>query len=287
MRNIRTTAAVVLTVLLAAGCSNATAPTASSAISQPSAGAASPVVVTPQVVAISPAVAPSSGAPGHTVTVQPAATSATPEAAVRAYLAGVAAADVTEILGASAIDEMSSKFDFSAFVARIRAMLLTTSLAPARDPFFVEINRAEQTSRILGPVRNLAYSLLSTETIDGSTISPADRARADAFSQQVDPARLAGMRVVAVRLSNPTIQKSARNLANFAAQAAIYGADEMAEWLALISFEDRLYVVGFSVFRYGSGWKVSSQVANLAGTSPLGTAKPITTEEFDRLTIPQ
>ena len=45
------------------------------------------------------------------------------------------------------------------------------------------------------------------------------------------------------------------------------------------------YYVGFTLLRYGSDWKVSEQVANLANTNALGTAQPTTVEEFNRLTI--
>ena len=188
------------------------------------------------------------------------------------------------ILAASAIDEMSRGFQFDLYVDRLKAMSLVTSLAPATSPMYVAMNQAQLTSRTLGAVRNLSWSLLSTEKIAGTMIVPADKARADTFTTAVDPARLAALQVVDVRLSMPSLQNSPKNLSNWAAQAAVYSADEISEWLALISFENKLYVVGFTMIRYGANWKVEQQVANLAGTDSLGTAQPTTADGFDQIT---
>ena len=196
-----------------------------------------------------------------------AAGPATPEDAVRDYLAGVAQADVGKILDASAIDEMSAGFRFDIQTDRLKAMNLTGSLAPADYPMFVDMNRAQQSAIVLGQVRNLVYSLLSSEQVDGSIIVPADKARADAFITQVDPSRLAGLAVADIRFPLPRLEHDPTYLANPAKQAAIYGADELTERVALVTFEGQIYGIGFTLLRFGDVWKVSSQVSNLTGTN--------------------
>ncbi len=181
---------------------------------------------------------------------------ATPEDAIRGYLAGVATADVIRILGVAAIEEMSSGFHVDLQTDRLQAMQVTRSLAPATSTFYVGLNQAIQTSWLLGQVRNLAYSLLSTESIDGTLIVPADKARADAFAAQVDVTRLANLTVEDIRFPNATLQDDARYLANAAALASIYDADEMTERLALVSLDGRQYAIGFTLLRYGNDWKV-------------------------------
>ncbi len=156
-----------------------------------------------------------------------AAGRATPEDAVRDYLAGVAQADVSKILDASAIDEMSAGFRFDLLADRLKAMNLTGSLAPAEYPMFVDMNRAQQAATVLGQVRSLVYSLLSSEQVDGSIIVPADKARADAFIKQVDPSRLSGLAVADIRFPTPRVEHDPTYLANRAKQAAMYGADEI------------------------------------------------------------
>jgi hypothetical protein len=223
---------------------------------------------------------PSPGAAG-----QPSATTfATPEDAVREYLAGVAAGDVERILGASAIEEMSSGFDFASLARRLRTLMLTTFLAPSEYPFFADMDRELVAARLLSQVRMLVYSLLSEEPIDGSPIILEDPARAERFVAQVDPSRLANLTVEDIRFSNAAFADDERWLANAAATAATYGADELTERLVLFSLDGKLYDLGFTLLRYGDGWKVSDQVANLAGTSTLGAARPTTAEDYDRAT---
>ena len=209
---------------------------------------------------------------------------ATPDDAVRHYLAGVSAGDAAMIVEASAVDEMSHGFDFAAQVDRLKAMELTNGLAPAEYPLFADIDRAVVSARILGQAKMLVYSLLTSETLDGSIIVPADRARGDAFVSEVDPSRLAGLSVQDVRYSDAKHENDPRVLENAARQAAIYGADDLTERLALVDLDGQLYEVGFTLLRYGDDWKVSSQAAVLGGTPVLGTAVPTTREEYDQKT---
>ena len=235
-------------------------------------------VLPPQVARVA-AASPAAAQPGTT-------SLPTPEDAVRQYIAGMAAGDVGMILDATAVDEMSAGFDFAAQVERVRAMMLTFGLAPTQYPFFADMDHTIAAAQILGQTKMLVYSLLSTETIDGNTIVPADKQRADAFVAQVDPARLAGLTVRDIRYSNPTYEHNPKNLETAARQAAMYGADELTERLALVELDGKLYEVGFTLLRYGEEWGIYSQVANLANTPILGTAVPTTLEEYDYETSP-
>jgi hypothetical protein len=209
--------------------------------------------------------------------------SATPEDAVTAYLDGVARQDINQILGASAIEEPAANFDFRRYVDRLQAMPLMVSPAPASDPFLIAINQARRENEILSSVRNLAYSLLTGETIDGSMIANPEPQRVDAFVTALDTSRLAGIELVQIGAPLPDLLNSERFQANAAEQARIYGADELTERLALFTFEGQPYVAGFTLLRYGTDWKVMSQVSNLAGTSALGTVQATTVAQFEDL----
>jgi hypothetical protein len=208
----------------------------------------------------------------------------TPEDAVRAYMSGVANADADRILRATAIEEVSSAFRFDLSAERLNAMLLFDSLAPADYPFYADVNRAMQSARVLRQVQMLAYSLLSSEKIDGTAIVPVDRARAEAFISEVDPSRLGGLTIADIRFPNAKFEHATRYLATSALRAGTYGADELTERMVLFGFEGKLYDVGFTLLRYGEGWKVLEQDSALGGTDSLGTAQPTTAEDFDRLT---
>ena len=99
-----------------------------------------------------------------------------------------------------------------------------------------------------------------------------------------DPSRLAGLTVVDGRYPNAKFEHDARNVANGAAVATIYGADELTERLALISLDGKLYEVGFTLLRYGDDWRISSQTSALGNTAAVGTAAPTTQDDYDRET---
>ena len=179
---------------------------------------------------------------------------------------------------------MSTGFDFVAAVDRLQAFIPGDTLGPAEYPFYADINRATLSYRILRKVQNLAFGLLSGEEFDGRVISPVDGAWAETFVNRVDPARLADLKVQDVRFSNARYEHNERQLANMAKLAAVYGADEMTERLVLFSFEGQLYDLGFMVIRYADGWMVFDQVAYLAGTDSLGTARLTTVEDYERTT---
>ncbi len=214
----------------------------------------------------------------------PAPGATTPEDAVSAYVAAIAANDVDAILAASATDEMVAGFDFQAYSERMQVLALIQSLAPGEYPLFGDMNRYQQASWILGQVRSLAYGLLSDEEVDGQIIAPADADRISAFVAAVDPARLAGLTVLASRFPVPDMATNERYLANGAAMAAIYGADELTERLALIELDGQTYALGFTLLRYGDNWKVSSQSSPISGLPALGTAVPTTRDEFEEQT---
>lgn len=207
-------------------------------------------------------------------------TFATPEEAILHYVEGIAENDAGKILEASAIDEMSEGFDFARYVTRLNAMELMQSPAPAEYAFYRELNKMQLSAGLLRQVRNFAYSLLSGEVIDGRPIIDVDEARIGRFIQNVDPARLAGITVEQISFPSARFQDDPRYLENMAKIAAIYGADEMTDRVALFTFDDDDYFMGFQLLRYGDGWKVSQQSTPLVNLSTLGTPAPITPEAF-------
>jgi hypothetical protein len=213
-----------------------------------------------------------------------AAGSTTPDEAVREYMAAVAASDAGRILDASAIDEMAEGHRFTESLDRLQAFIPNVMLAPAEYPFYVEVNRAQRANEIMSQVLMLAYGLLSGEAIDFSPIVPVDRAWAESFAAQVDPARLAGIEVMDARFPNPDLETSERYLQTAATLAATYSADELTERLVLLSFEGQTYSLGFTLLRYGDTWLVSSQSSPIGGTSTLGTATPMSVEEYEDVT---
>lgn len=264
--------------LLFGGCSSATSPAPTGGAptgGAPTLGPASQTVAPTAAAVAAPstasASAPGPASPEATPAPTSAPTYATPEDAVTACLLGVAHDDADAILAASAVDEMATGFDFSAYVDRLRWLYPVNMMAPATDPLYVAANRATETKAILTEARNLIYSLLSTETLDKGSV--ADKTRADAFVSQVDPKQLAGLVIVKIQFPNPSLENDAKYKDAMLASARTYGADDKTERVAYVVLGKQSFGVGITLLRYGNGWKVSDLYSDLAGTSVYGFAQ--------------
>jgi hypothetical protein len=206
---------------------------------------------------------------------------AAPEDAIRQYMNGVAANDADQILQACGIDEVASKFQWEAWAERLQAILPWSKLAPSQYPLYATENQYARAADILLQVRNLAYGLLSSLPTDGTTVAPVTKDQVEKYAREVDPSLLAGLKVLEVKFPIAHLAGDARTLSTFAAQARVYGADEMTERLALFELNGKTYEVGFQLLRYGSSWIVLSQSSALSGLDSTGVAKPISQSDFD------
>ncbi len=205
----------------------------------------------------------------------------TPDLAVRAYIQALAAGDLAALLDATAIDEMAAGYRFDLLTKRLGAWTPST-LPPSDYPLYAAMNREFLESRLLGQTVQLAYSLLSDQpTGEGAGIQMSD-AQVDFFLADVDPARLASLELIDSRFPDPKWEHDERAVANAQQTAATYGADEWTERLALVSFDDALYEVGFSLLRYGGEWKVQGQSSAYGNMSVFGAARPTTKELYER-----
>jgi hypothetical protein len=224
-----------------------------------------------------------SGAPGQGF--------ATPDEAVKAYLAGVAANDFDAVLATCAIQQMATGYRFDIAAPYYSIIDLSFMWAPATNTFYQQVNAGLATGQITRTVLDLSYSLLLANNPDfadliksGSPIAGVDAAKAQAFATAVDPSQLTGLSVIEVRFPKASIENDPRTAKNFATRASIYSADEWTERVALVTLDGQDYVVGFGLVRYGSDWFVAYPNSSLYGTPTTGVATPITQEEFDTTT---
>lgn len=213
-----------------------------------------------------------------------ALTFATPEEAITHYFAGLAEADPDKLLAACAVAEMAEGFDFALYTERLGLLMPMQSPAPADDPLYVAANKMQFSAEILGRAKIFAYSLLSEEEVTQGAPIQLEPDRIAAFEQAVAPPGLAAVELQTIGRPDPALMTSDLYLENAAKQAAAYGADELTERVALFSFGEESYFVGFTLLRYGQSWKISQQTSPLAGTSALGAPQQTTVEEFESLT---
>lgn len=209
----------------------------------------------------------------------------TPEEAILHYFEGVAQADAAKIFQACAIDEMSEKFRFDLYTERFGMYMPVMSLSPTDYPFYVEINKIQRSAQILNRVKIFAFSLLSDEAVGGGIpiiIDPEeDGERIGNFVQDVDPTRLAQLKVEKIGLPDETRMNSDQYLESAAKLARAFGADESTERVALFSFAQNYYYLGFTLLRYGETWKIGDQFSPLAKTDTLGSPNVTTVAEFE------
>jgi len=273
-RRIETIGAVGGLLLLAALSLPASALAAS-----PGPGPVGPESPAPSGVTASPA---ESGAPAQGF--------ATPEEAVKAYLAGVAANDYGAVLATCAIDQMAAGYDFELAVSNYQVIGFAFMWAPATNPFYQQINQGIGEGQIAHALLFLSYSLLVTDptisqALQNDSLSvPSDAAKAQEFMSEVDPSKLAGLSVVDVRFPKASLENNSKLLAGYATRAKIYSADEWTERVALVTLDGKDYVVGFALVRYGSDWFVAYPSSPLYGLPSTGIAVPTTQEQFDTTT---
>jgi hypothetical protein len=205
----------------------------------------------------------------------------TPEEAITYYFEGVVQTDVDKILQACAVNEMGENFRFDLYTERLKALTPYFSLSPTDYPLYVEINKAQRAAQILNRVKMFAFSLLSSEPVgEGKTIL-IDAERTKNFIRDVAPNRLAQLKVEKIVLPNETLMNSGGNQKHATMLANFYGADETTERVALFSFEQNYYYVGFTLLRYGENWKIGDQVSLLANTNNIGSPEKTTVKEFE------
>ncbi len=209
----------------------------------------------------------------------------TPEEAINYYFEGLAQNDISKIMQASAVKEMGENFKFDLYADRLGGVMpVITSLSPTDYPLYVETNKLQLSSQLMNRVKLFTYGLLSGEKLDSSTaIIQMDAARANSFMKEVDPKRLASLKVEKVGFPNKTLMNDAKYLESATKTARVYGADESTERVVLFSFEQNYYALGFTLLRYGANWKISSQTSALANTNTLGVPGKTTLGEFESM----
>ncbi|MEP7289005.1 MAG: hypothetical protein ABI947_24895 [Chloroflexota bacterium] len=208
----------------------------------------------------------------------------TPEEAITLYMQGVTQGDVGKILQACAINEVSENFKFDLYTDRLKAFIPYQSPAPSNYPFYVEMNKAQLTSQILGQVKIFVFSLLSSEKIADGNVIIIDPDRTAKFIKDVDPTKLAQLEVKKFALPNKTIMSSTKYTDNVTKIARVYGADEYTERVALFLFDGNYYFMGFTLLRYGETWKILNANSPLAGTSSIGAPQKTTEKDFEGVT---
>lgn len=214
----------------------------------------------------------------------------TPEEAVTGFMEALKKQDFGAILATTAVDRMSEGYDFVAQAGQLK--VITPSFAmPASDPFFISVNKAFYAGLIAKDVQFLTYSLMMANNpviidtlLEGHTYANPDypTAATDMFDA-VQAKRLSELSISKIAPPLPEKLNSESQQRLFSKHAKFFQGDAETERVALLSFDGRDFLVGFSLIRYGDDWLVEGTRPWIAETNRMGGAKRTTPDEFEAL----
>lgn len=195
-----------------------------------------------------------------------------PAAVAHMFTDAVAAGDFMAALDLCACDMRANGFDFVDAVDRLQSYHPNLTEMPAPEGW-QGINETVARGRMATSLYMFAVSFLVEPDMLAKAQAPVDAAWATEYAAQTDPSRLEGLRLLALIDPEQADKEWTREL--FDRQAAIYGADERCEKLALYALGDALYVGGISFLRYSGEWYVAGLASALAGTNAMGAVTPV------------
>jgi hypothetical protein len=195
---------------------------------------------------------------------------AKPEAAVQHYAKAVAAGDLDGAMEAFAIDDVAARYDFAAQARFLPAMNPTSMYAPSSHKMYVQMNKLRVTAEHAQATRMFVYSLLTELQLDQVPLKSASDDDIAAFLKAVDPARLKPLKVARVDQPSKSAMSKPQAIALHKKHAALFGADDVTERIALFQLDGQHFWAGFQLIKYGKSWKIHELRSNFAGPLPGG-----------------
>lgn len=204
---------------------------------------------------------------------------ATPEDAVTAFVQAASENNAEAVLALSAADSIGGGFDFAAYADRLSAIPGVPAAAAPDYELYNALNAATQRGAYATQVKAFCYGFFVGEDLTAPQ-NISDDSQVANFISAVDPKSLAGLAVREVHVPYPNTYNAEETQAMEAESAAIYGANEQAQRIALLELDGGLYLCGFTLLRYSDGWLVYSLNSTVANQSPTHPVQPITEDAY-------
>lgn len=192
----------------------------------------------------------------------------TPEKAIEYFVSGIAENDLDKALSASAVNEAGAGFDFTQNAKRTDTIFPMNMNAPADYDFFAQVNSASMAGSLAAQVKGFCYGFFYEDELNQPAEVESEDAIGD-FIKAVDPAALKELQVKRIDAPYPDAMEKDEVKDALAATAAVYGAQEATERIALFDLDGKLYWGGFTLLQYNGNWKIctlQSMVVNQAAT---------------------
>jgi hypothetical protein len=211
----------------------------------------------------------------------------TPEDAITNFVSGVASNDLEKAFASFATQHVVEGYNSAAYAKRTLVLQLERDRIPSNDPFFAQLNSASETAQHAHQIKMMMYSLISSEREsagDGRTVRDKDGARTAKLAKSLDPKKLASLRVQQMKpIPGEKDPKLAAVKKIEKERASVVGADDERAYLVLYEFENKPYLGGVTMQRFGTTWNISSLDSQLSRQSLSGALKPSDINEFNAI----
>ena len=210
------------------------------------------------------------------------ASQTTPEDAVRYYITAVAENDLDKAMSVTAIDQMASAYDFTQNAHQTNSIYPRNMQAPSDYDLYKQINKMTISGELSSQIKGFIYSFLYDGSLQEPNVVESDDDITE-FISAVNPAYIKELSVVRIDAPYPQIMETEDVQKSLKSRADLYGADKATEMIALIKMNNTHYWAGFSLLKYGNGWKISSMQSYIVNQPATGAATEVTEDAYKNM----
>lgn len=211
----------------------------------------------------------------------------TADHAIRVNLENWLAGDWDAAAANYAVMTYADNYDAEAAYVRLRSVG-PQSDPPTSDPGYREIVILRRTHDAYLGLTSLTYAALGVETANYVSLPIESAQAAGEYVASLDPAVLGEFRLERIdEVASSENANEGQSSANYAAYAATLGAQEYAEYAALVSHEGQYWSLGVSVAKYDAGWLIVSYSGSLRGAPTNGLEQTTPAEYESSLEVPR
>lgn len=194
----------------------------------------------------------------------------TPEKAIQSFINAVKSNDYDAAISICPAKKIAEGYDYAAYVEK-KSMPSGLLIVPSNNEYNTKANadifKGHFATRVV--VFTNTFFILNATDFN------------EAVENTTDLSTLKNLSVISI--DEPYLVNKESYITLMNEQGTFFGADEMTERVALIEFEGKTYVEGFTLLRYGDSWGIQYLYSELASTPSQGTPTAMTQEEYNGL----
>lgn len=183
----------------------------------------------------------------------------TPEDAINNFVASLKAGDFEGALSASAMVNVSSRYDYRKYVQHVQSIPpFGTSDLPSDYPQFIAYNKYKFSLYMLTKMIIFSSTLNLTgdnvDFLDGTQRVLQSNEQLEGFIEELNPAKIDSLEIVEIAATNRQNDEKTQEIMKM--QAGPYGAEDMQGRSVLYQYNGNYYTGGFMLLQYDGKWQV-------------------------------